>query len=281
MRLFARLLGLGLAAALILALWGYHGATRAPVVVPVTLRLEGLPQGTHLRVLLFSDTHYGPPDMPAARLEAIVDQANALKPDLILLAGDYNGGKLITLPGKPHLEPAVTPFARLKAPLGVFAVMGNHDTMKWTPLVLSRQGSPRLLVDEAVDIGPLVLAGINSVQHGADLAGTLARIPPGTKPILVLRHEGDWMAYASPPPGRGVLALAGHTHGGQILFPLLGSPGELLLGGTPCRRGLCRLNGWPLYVTSGVGTSWLPLRIGVPPEMVLLTLESASGQPTP
>jgi predicted MPP superfamily phosphohydrolase len=272
MRWIARLLGLGLAAALLLAGWGYWGATRTPQVIRQSVQLKGLPPGTRLRVLLFSDTHFGRPDMPAARLDAIVDQANALKPDLILLAGDYNGGKLVPLSGTPHLEPAVAPFARLKAPLGVFAVLGNHDTMKWTPVVFARQKSPRLLVDDSVDIGPVVIAGINSVQHGADLAGTLARIPAATKPILVLRHEGDWMTYAPPPSGRAALALAGHTHGGQILFPLLGSPGDLLLGGTACRRGLCRLNGWPLYVTSGVGTSWLPMRIGVPPEMVLLTL---------
>jgi predicted MPP superfamily phosphohydrolase len=272
MKLIARLLGLGLAAALLLGVWGYHGATRTPVVVPVSLKLTGLPPGTNLRVLLFSDTHYGRPDMTGERLDALVDQANALKPDLILLAGDYNGGKLITFPGKPHLEPAVQPFARLHAPLGVYAVMGNHETMKWTPLVLARQKTPRLLINESVDLGPLVLAGINSVRHGADLAGTLARIPPGPKPILVLRHEGDWMKDAPPPPGRPVLALAAHTHGGQILLPLIGSPGELVLGGTACRRGFCRINGWPLYVTSGVGTSWLPLRIGVPPEMVMLTI---------
>jgi predicted MPP superfamily phosphohydrolase len=272
MRLVARLLGLALAAALLLFGWGYWGATRTPVVVQASHSLPGLPPGTRLKVLLLSDTHYGRPDMPAARLRAIVAQANALKPDLILLAGDYNGGKLVPLPGKPHLEPAVEPFARLKAPLGVFAVMGNHDTLKWTPLVLARQGSPRLLVNQSVDVGPLIVAGIGSVQHGADVPGTLAAIPPGPKPILLLRHEGDFLADLAPPNGRAVLALAGHTHGGQVLLPLIGSPGEWILGGTFCRRGFCTLNGWPLHVTSGVGTSWLPVRIGVPPELVLLTL---------
>lgn len=272
MKLIARLLGLGLAAALLLALWGYHGATRTPVVVPVSVELAGLPPGTRLEVLLLSDTHHGWPDMPPERLEALVRQANALNPDLILLAGDYHGGKFIDLEERPRLEPALRPFAALQAPLGVFAVMGNHDTMKWTPFVLARQKSPRLLVNESVDIGPLVIAGINSVSHGADLQGTLARVPADTKPILVLRHEGDWMANAPPPAGRPVLALAAHTHGGQILLPLIGSPGELVLGGTACRRGPCHLNGWPLYVTSGVGTSWLPMRIGVPPELVMLTI---------
>lgn len=272
MKLVARLLGLGLAAALLFIAIGYWGATRPPVVVEQTHRLAGLPAGQALRVLLIADTHEGWPDMPPARLEAIVAQANALKPDLILLAGDYQGGKLLDFRRTDGLERAIRPLAALKAPLGVYAIMGNHDSMRWTPLVFANQPGPRLLINESVDVGPLAIAGINSVQHGADLAGTLAQVPAGTKPIIVLRHEGDWMADAPPPPGRGVLALAGHTHGGQILLPLLGSPGMLLLGGTSCRRGLCQVNGWPLYVTSGVGTSWLPLRIGVPPEFVMLTL---------
>jgi predicted MPP superfamily phosphohydrolase len=274
MRLFARLLGFGLAAALAFLAFGYWGATRPPVVVSETLRLPGLPQGTRLRVLLIADTHEGRPDMPPARLASVVAQANALKPDLILLAGDYQGGKLLDIREKDGLEPAIRPLAALKAPLGVYAVMGNHDSKRWTPYVFANQPSPRLLVNSHVDVGPLVIAGVNSVWHGADLAGTLARIPAGTKPILLLRHEGDWMVRAPPPPGRAALALAGHTHGGQIMLPLIGSVGDLLLGPTACRRGACTVNGWPLYVTSGVGTSWLPLRIGVPPEIVLLTLTS-------
>ncbi len=266
----ARLLGLALAAALLFLGYGYWGATRTPVVVQATHRLPGLPAGTRLRVLLFSDTHFGRPDMPEARLHALVAQANALKPDLILLAGDYNGGKIIDMEPRPHLEPAVRPFAALKAPLGVFAVMGNHDSMRWAPYVFARQPGPRLLLNESVDVGPLIVAGANSVQHGADVPGTLARTPPG-KPILFLLHEGDQFAYEKVPD-RPVLALSGHTHGGQIMLPVIGSLGALFLGPTACRRGACTVNGWPLHVTSGVGTSWLPLRIGVPPELVLLTL---------
>jgi uncharacterized protein len=272
MKLVARLFGLGLAAALLLFGYGYWGATRIPVVAEATHRLPGLLPGTQLRILLIADTHHGWPDMPESRLQKIVDQANALKPDLILLGGDYHGGKLIDFEATPRLEPALRPFAKFNAPLGVFAIMGNHDTMKWTPLVLARQKSPRLLINESVDLGPLVLAGINSVRHGADLAGTLARIPPGSKPILLLFHEGDWLVTAPPPKGRAALALSGHTHGGQILFPLLGSPGQLVLGGSACLRGACQISGWQLHVTSGVGTTFVPMRIGVPPEMLLLTL---------
>jgi predicted MPP superfamily phosphohydrolase len=271
MKLLARLLGVALAAAFLFLGYGYWGATRAPVVVEHTHRLPGLPPGTRLRVLLIADTHHGWPDMPPARLDAIVAQANALNPDLILLAGDYHGGKLLDFERKPRLEPAIRPFAALKAPLGVFAVMGNHDTMRWTPYVFARQPGPRLLINESVDIGPLIVAGANSATIGADVPGTLARISPGTKPILFLLHEGDHFAYEKAPD-RPVLALSGHTHGGQIVLPLIGSLGDLVLGRTACRRGACTINGWPIHVTSGVGTSWAPLRIGVPPEMVLLTL---------
>jgi predicted MPP superfamily phosphohydrolase len=272
MRLFARLLGLGLAAALLFLAVGYWGATRAPVVVEASHRLPGLPAGTRLRVLLIADTHEGWPDMPPARLEAIVAQANALKPDLILLAGDYQGGKLLDVRRTDGLERAIRPFAALKAPLGVYAVMGNHDSMRWTPFVFAAQPGPRLLINDSVDVGPVVVAGANSATIGADVQGTLARIPSG-KPILFLLHEGDHFLYEKAPD-RPVLALSGHTHGGQIYLPVIGSIGELVLGPTACRRGPCTINGWPIHVTSGVGTSWLPLRIGVPPEMVLLTLSS-------
>jgi uncharacterized protein len=273
MRFLVRLLGLGLAAALLFFGVGYWGATRAPVIVQANHRLPGLPAATRLRVLLIADTHHGWPDMPEARLRTIVAQANALKPDLILLAGDYHGGKLLDVERTPRLEPALRPFAELKAPLGVFAVMGNHDTMRWTPYVLARQPGPRLLINQSVDVGPLVVAGANSATIGADVQGTLAAIPPGRKPILFLLHEGDHFRYEKAPD-RPVLALSGHTHGGQIVLPIVGSLGRLALRSTACRRGACTVNGWPLYVTSGVGTSLLPLRIGVPPELVLLTLTS-------
>jgi predicted MPP superfamily phosphohydrolase len=271
MKLAARALGICLALALGFAGWGYWGATRAPVVVRHEHVLKGLPTGMRLKLLLLSDTHYGQPDMPDERLAAIVEQANALKPDLILLAGDYIGGKTFDSGDRPHLEPAVRPLSALSAPLGVFAVLGNHDNGKWGPIVFAAQARPRLLVNHQADVGPLVIAGVNSTRHGADFHADGANVPPG-KPLLLLRHEGDFLLHDSPPPGRSVLALAGHTHGGQILLPLLGSPGEWMLGEPRCRRGLCHLNGWPLYVTSGIGTSWLPLRINVQPEMVLITL---------
>ncbi|MGL6043254.1 MAG: metallophosphoesterase, partial [Sandaracinobacteroides sp.] len=220
MRGLAWLLGIAVAAGLLLFGWGYWGASRTPVVAEGTHRLPGLAAGTRLRVLLLSDTHFGFPDMPRARLEAIVSQANGLKPDLILLAGDYNGGKLFDFAPSPKLEPALEPLAALSAPLGVFAVRGNHDSVRWTRFVLDRQGTPKLLINSSIDVGPVVVAGVDSVAHGANLRATLAGLPAGEKPVLLLRHEGDPLSKAAAPSGgRAFLALAGHTHGGQILLP--------------------------------------------------------------
>lgn len=271
MRIVARLFAFLATAALLFAGVGFWNATRPPIVVEQTIRLPGLAPGSRLRVLLFSDTHHGFPDMDRGRLERIVTQANALKPDLILLAGDYHGGKLFDFASSPRMEPAIEPFARLSAPLGAFAVMGNHDNMRWTPFVFGKQAQPKLLINQRVDVGPLIIAGSNSVMHGSNIPLTLAGLTP-EKPVLLLLHEGDMLAWEKRPPGLSILALAGHTHGGQIVLPVIGSLGSILLGKSACLRGACTIDGWPIHVTSGIGTSWLPIRYGVPPELVLLTL---------
>ncbi|WP_199553578.1 metallophosphoesterase [Sandaracinobacteroides hominis] len=271
MRTLARLFAALAAAALVFLGVGYWNATRPPIVVAHEQRLPGLPPGSRIRVAVFADTHYGFPDMSGERLRGIVAQVNALKPDLILLAGDYHGGKLLDLAPSPRMEPAVEPFAALKAPLGVFAVMGNHDNSRWAPVVFAKQGEPKLLVNQRLDVGPLVVAGANSVAHGSNIAGTLAG-PGLEKPVLLILHEGDQLSHEERPPGLHILAFAGHTHGGQIILPFVGNVGKKVLGNSACWRGPCTINGWPIIVTSGIGTSWLPIRYGVPPEILLITL---------
>lgn len=272
-----RRLGLAVAgAAFLLLAAGYWQATRPPRVERVSLVLPGLPPGRSVRVLLLSDLHGGLPEMPRRRIEGLVTAANALEPDLVLLAGDYHTAKLFDWPGRYRLEESLEPLGRLRAPLGVFAVRGNHDN-HWTNRVMGRATVPRLLVNAHVDVGPLVVAGLDSASLGRDLKGMLARVPP-ERPLLILAHEPEPFLWEAP--SRPALVLAGHTHGGQVWFgPVLGSPSEWWHGARfACRRGLCRMNGWSLFVTSGVGTSWLPLRIGVPPEMVLIRLQASKGR---
>lgn len=277
MKWIARALAAIAALALLFFGVGYWNATRAPVVVNVRLPLAGLPQGREIRVLHITDTHYGHPDMRTPRLNAIVAQANRLKPELIVLTGDYIGGKLLDKP-RSWLEEALPPLAALQAPLGVYAVLGNHDQPHWTPRVMARQVQPKLLINSSADVGPLVIVGLNSAVHGMNMTRGFQDVPKG-KPVLLLMHEGDFLSYHKPP-ANPVLALGGHTHGGQVVLPLIGSLGDLWPAKPLCRRGLCTLNGWQLFVSSGVGTTFLPIRYGVPPEMVLITLYSPPDHST-
>lgn len=272
MKWIARALAACAALALLFLGVGYWNATRPPIVVEVRLPLEGLPPGRVLRVLHLTDIHYGHPDMRTGRLLGIVATANALKPDLIALTGDYMGGKLVDWPGS-KLEEALPPLAALEAPLGVYAVLGNHDQPFWTPRVLKLLVRPTLLVNENVDVGPLVVVGLNSVTHGASLEKAFKGVTVG-KPVLLLRHEGDALEATPARKDNPTLVLAGHTHGGQVLLPLIGSMGDIWPSRPICRRGACAINGWQLFVSSGIGTTLLPIRYGVPPEMVLITLYS-------
>ena len=260
---------LALAATLLFAI-GYRNATADPVIVQQRIALAGLQQP--LRVALVSDIHYGWPDMRTRRLNRIVQQVNAQRPDLILLAGDYMGGKWFDWP-RSWLEEALPPLAALYAPYGVYAVEGNHETPPWTERVMARQIAPTLLVRQTIDIGPLVIAGFAPAGRN-DPAAMVGSLPPD-RPALLLMHEPEQMLAAGGRPRPATLALAGHTHGGQIVLPWVGAISEHILGQMLCRRGLCRVNGWPIYVTSGLGTSTLPLRFGVPPEIVVLTLVPA------
>jgi uncharacterized protein len=127
-----------------------------------------------------------------------------------------------------------------------------------------------------VDIGPLAIAGVDSASHRPDLARAANGIAQG-KPVLLLVHEAEQLLWQKAP--RPMLALAGHTHGGQIVLPLVGPVADRILGkATPCLRGLCTLNGQRVFVSSGIGTSWVPMRYGVPPEIVVITLH-APGEP--
>lgn len=258
-----------LVAGLVFAAGGLWNATRPPVVERVSLPLAGLERP--VRVLLIADIHGGWPDMPAGRIAGIVDSANALRPDLILHAGDYFGGKLPDW-RLMKLEDALDPLARLRAPLGNLASLGNHDEPYWTRRVMGLRAGPTLLVNDSRDLGVLHVAALDSMRYAPNLDRALATVPPD-RPVLLLAHEPEQFVGRPMPDRAGtLLVLAGHTHGGQIVLPLMGSLGDRLLGPAPCRRGYCTLGDWRVFVTSGVGTSWVPLRYGVPPEMVLLTL---------
>lgn len=263
---------MGLAGATVLAVLAavlaaamYRNARATPVVVAYDVAVPGW-TGAPLRLVQLSDVHMGPPDMPATRVAAIVAQVDALHPDLVALTGDYHGGKLID-GAAGNLDDAVRPFRRLRSRYGTFAVRGNHDEPYWSPRVLPRYAMTYLQNSHA-DAGPVIVAGVDDLSTGhPDIAAAL-RGATG-KPVIMLMHEPD--GFAGVPPAVA-LTLAGHTHGGQVRLPLIGTPlTNTRLGYV---RGRYVVGGRTLIVSSGLGTTALPIRLGVPPEIVVVTLHA-------
>jgi predicted MPP superfamily phosphohydrolase len=215
--------------------------------------------------------------MPPERLAAIVDRLNALRPDLVLLAGDYVSRKRWATRHYPIAE-TVAPLGRFRAPLGVVAVLGNHDHWAGTAAFQRaiRSSGITLLANGATRRGPLVVGGADDAFTGqADLAATGAAMAAlGTGPRILLSHTPD-VARGLPFPVDAV--LAGHTHCGQINLPLIGMPARdrHAFSWLPC--GETRVAGRPLFVGAGLGTSIVPLRLGADPDVWLIRFGPAAN----
>jgi predicted MPP superfamily phosphohydrolase len=254
----------------------------------------GWPVNVLLSIGVIADVHAGGPAMPVSRIEAIVDETNALRPDVIVLLGDFAAShRLSTGAVAPEQWSAV--LGRLKAPLGVHAVLGNHDW--WDDRNAQRAGKGpvlgrRMLEKVGIpvyenDATRLVkdghrfwLAGLGdqlALFEGRrkrawrkfkgvdDLEGTLAKVSDDA-PVILLAHEPDIFPRV---PERVALTLSGHTHGGQIrcfgYSPLV--PSRF---GNRYAYGHIFEDGRHLIVSGGLGCSILPVRIGVPPEIVMV-----------
>lgn len=231
-------------------------------------------QGPPIRIAVASDLHVGAPHVGLAMLRRVVAELNGARPDLILLPGDFLHHGLIE--GEEVSPEAIAgELGRLKAPLGVYATLGNHDW--WSDgermgKALENVGIP-VLENQARALPGLTqdvwLLGIGDDMTGhADLPRALAGVPPGAR-LIVMLHDP---ANAPELPARSIVAFAGHTHGGQVRLPLIGA--LITPGRSPLRHSL----GWlpdiavPTYVTAGIGTSILPLRFNCPPETLVLHL---------
>lgn len=267
-----RFLSLLVAFGLLSTGWAYWTAVADPVVREAELGLPGWPAGAApVRAVLISDLHVAGPDMPPARLERIVAQVNALGPDLVLIAGDFVSDKRVSTRHYSQAE-AAAPLAGLRAPLGVFAVLGNHD--HWRDAAGARAALAaahvRLLDNGAAQAGPLALGGLDDAFTRHDrLADTLnaMRALPGAR--ILLSHSPDPFPRL---PRDVTLMLAGHTHCGQVRLPLIGAVKTMSAYGQRYACGLIRENGRTLIVTAGLGTSGLPLRLGAVPDLWLVRL---------
>jgi hypothetical protein len=273
-RLFATFGAIGILG-LALGGWGYRTARLDPAVRHAQHELPGY-NGQPLTALLISDIHVAGPDMPPERLARIVRQINRLRPDLVLIAGDFIGDKPVATATYPMLE-AMAPLAGLQPRLGTFAVLGNHDHWRSAGEAAAalKKAGVRLLTNDAARAGPLAIGGLDDDYTGhADLSRTVARQRDiGGIPIL-LSHSPD--PFASLPAGPALM-LAGHTHCGQIRLPMLGALATMSDHGNRYACGVVREKGRMLIVGAGVGTSILPIRLGAVPDMWLIRLVQPRG----
>ncbi len=216
--------------------------------------------------------------MPAQRVGAIVERMNGLRPDLIVLLGDYVNA--LRLRFHSALVPVVEWTAALKelhAPLGVYAVLGNHDYWSGEIPAIRRnfeKGGIHLLENTAVTVkrgqDRFWIAGLgDELAQADDLAGTLRQIA-GDAPALLLSHEPYVFKVL---PNRITLTLAGHTHGGQVYVPFIGRP-AISPQYAEYAYGHIEENGRHMIVSSGLGLSGYPVRFLVPPEIAIVTLRS-------
>ena len=227
-----------------------------------------------LRVAVLADLHVGSPFNGLSNLEDVVDLTQQAVPDLILLAGDYVIHGVVGGNFQPP-EAMAKILGRLKAPAGVFAVLGNHDWWFDSPRVQAalEAVSIPVLEDRSVRIDHgtchFWLAGVSDFWEGPhDVEAAIQAIPAGA-PILLFTHNPDVFPLI---PARVTLTIAGHTHGGQVYVPGIGRPVVPSAYGERFAIGHIVEEERHLFVSSGVGTSIVPVRFLVPPEVSFLTL---------
>lgn len=242
-------------------------------------------RGAPLRIGMVSDTHVGAAHMSLPRLRSVVGRLNRERPDVVVLLGDYAGGHepaaLRQAPERSEILRGAALLGEARAPLGMVAVLGNHDWWydgRALEAQLQRVGV-RVLENEAVRLeragGSFWLAGLGDLESRRARPSVMQalRDVPDDEPVVVLSHWPD--PFAGVPP-RVALTLAGHTHCGQVNLPIFG---RVVHASRAARRWGCGLydeGGRQLYVTGGLGVSILPVRFRAPPEIVLLTLRGAS-----
>ena len=242
----------------------------------VTVPIVGLPVSlTDFTLAHFSDLHIGA-FMDAEQLRPIIDRINSVQADTIVFTGDLMDFSC-DWQGISS-ESLVKQLLRLRAPQGVFAVLGNHDYYSGSDKVaniISMMGMT-LLRNEGQMISKgkdqLWLAGVDDVEAKEhDLDAALLGVPRSC-PTILLAHEPDYADLVSAD-GRVILQLSGHSHGGQVRLPFIDVPLlPLPYLGTKYPSGLCRVGDMWLYTNRGVGMTVLPLRLNCPPEITVIKL---------
>jgi predicted MPP superfamily phosphohydrolase len=256
-----------------------------PKLVRLEIPLPRCPQAFDgMTILQLSDIHYDD-HFSVVPLRHALSMVPELRPDLIVLTGDF-----VTIPplndylhnGKPAaaaIEPCAQLLRELHAPLGVIAALGNHDVdsdpERITQALLT--ANIPVLRNSSIPLerssARMWLAGVDDSGEGKpDMVATLKSVPKG-EAVILLSHEPDYADEAAKYPID--LQLSGHSHGGQIVLPVLGAP-WLPEGAKKYPWGLRKIANLTLYTNVGLGTIRVPMRLNCPPEITLFTLRASS-----
>ena len=236
-------------------------------VTQAALPVSGLPVALDgLRIGLLTDVHHSGM-VPAEDVTRAVNLLMAQRPDLIVLGGDY-----VTFGDRTFVGPVAELLAPLRAPHGVFAILGNHDHDRDMPAALSRNHL-EVLKDARTRLEirgeGLELAGLRFwTRRSDDIAKVLRN---ATDTVILLAHDPRRLTEAAAFNVPAV--LSGHTHGGQVVLPGVGA---LARRRFPVLEGLGSRDNTSIFVSRGIGTVYVPVRINCPPEVALITLKRRS-----
>ena len=237
----------------------------------IQLPLSGPAQ---LRVAVLTDLHVGSLHNGIDNLTRVVELTNAQQPDFVCILGDLviqgvKGGTFVAP------EDIAIGLKALRSKHGTFAVLGNHDVwLDYTRVMKALESNGIDVIEDAAvrldtSAGPLWLTGVGDLMTGrARVNAGLAHVTDDA-PVIVLTHNPDILPSVSK---RVSLVLAGHTHGGQVTLPLIGAPIVPSIYGQRYATGHVVEDGRQMFVSTGVGTSIIPVRFRVPPAVTILTV---------
>lgn len=269
--------------------YSLFGEIRRPEITRQIFTIRDLPQPLHgLRLVQLTDIHHGP-WTSLDYVRSVIAQSNAEQPDLVLLTGDYVHASPV------YIEPVVRELTNLRAKIGVIATLGNHDwwengdqTIKAfsrTSMQLIDNHRVFLTGDRTIEssIGrsdeksALCIAGVGDLWEDPPLYDSAFDAVPSTMPRLLLSHNPDVaeekdLLQRNP---RIDLMLSGHTHGGQVSIPFLGPIVTPSRYGERYASGLVQGPICPVYINRGIGTTIVPMRMRVRPEIAVIELQRA------